>query len=119
MHVQHFFDQSTSTLTYVIHDDRTKTGVVIDPVLDFDPRSGRTSEESCAAVARYIQAHDLTIPYVLDTHVHADHFSGMAYFKRLYNAKTVIGRHILHLGEAAVFSSEIVTIILIISNPGS
>ena len=97
MHVQHFFDQLTSTLTYVVHDERTRTGVVIDPVLDFDPRRGRTSEESCAAVARYIQAHDLTIPYVLDTHVHADHFSGMAYFKRLYNAKTVIGRHILQV----------------------
>ena len=60
MHVQHFFDQSTSTLTYVIHDDRTKTGVVIDPVLDFDPRSGRTSEASCTEVARNIQAHGLT-----------------------------------------------------------
>jgi len=62
MNVQHFFDQPTSTLTYVIHDESTKTGVVIDPVLDFDPRSGRTSEESGAVVARYIQVHDLAIP---------------------------------------------------------
>jgi glyoxylase-like metal-dependent hydrolase (beta-lactamase superfamily II) len=94
MKVQHFFEQRTSTLTYVVHDERTKTGVVIDPVLNFDPNSGRTSEESCAEVARYIDAHALTIPYVLDTHAHADHLSGIAYFKGKYGAKTVIGSHI-------------------------
>lgn len=94
MKVQHFFDPHTFTLTYVVHDQTTRTGVVIDSVLDFDPKNGRTSYESCDAVARYIDAQGLTIPYVLDTHAHADHLSGMVYFKEKYGALTVIGSHI-------------------------
>jgi len=97
MKVQHFFEPRTSTLTYVVHDEQNKIGVVIDPVLDFDPVNGRTSEEPCAEVARYIDAHALAIPYVLDTHAHADHLSGMAYFKKRYSAKTVIGQHIVQV----------------------
>ena len=94
MKIQHFFDPQTSTLTYVVHDETTKTGAVIDPVMDFDPKSGRTTYTSCDAVARYIDAEELAIPYVLDTHAHADHLSGMAYFKHKYGARTVIGSHI-------------------------
>jgi glyoxylase-like metal-dependent hydrolase (beta-lactamase superfamily II) len=94
MKVQHFFDPRTSTLTYVVHDQTSRIGVVIDSVLDFDPKSGRTADESCDAVARYIDAQRLAIPYVLDTHAHADHLSGMAYFKEKYGSLTVIGSHI-------------------------
>ncbi len=92
MKIQHFFDTRTSTLTYVVHDEETKVGMVIDSVLDFDPKSGKTWHESCEAVARYIDQQGLTIPYVLDTHAHADHMSGMQYFKTRYGARTVIGR---------------------------
>ena len=94
MKVQHFFDPHTFTLTYVVHDQTSRIGVVIDSVLDFDPKNGRTSYESCDAVARYIDAQRLTIPYVLDTHAHADHLSGMAYFKEKHGSLTVIGSHI-------------------------
>lgn len=94
MQIQSFFDTRTSTLTYVVHDEAAKAGVVIDAMMDFDPKNGRTWHESCAAVARYIDAHELSIPHVLDTHAHADHLSGMDYFKRVYGAQTVIGRHI-------------------------
>ena len=94
MKIQHFFDKRTWTLTYVVHDEPTRMGVVIDSVMDFEPQSGRTWDESCAAVAHYIDAHELTIPYVLDTHVHADHLSGMGYFKHAYGARSVIGNHI-------------------------
>jgi glyoxylase-like metal-dependent hydrolase (beta-lactamase superfamily II) len=94
MKIQSFFDKRTSTLTYVVHEETTKTGVVIDAVMDFDPKNGRTWDESCAAVARYIDAHGLRIPYVLDTHAHADHLSGMTYFKQAYDAQTVIGHHV-------------------------
>jgi glyoxylase-like metal-dependent hydrolase (beta-lactamase superfamily II) len=97
MKIQHFFDQRTCTLTYVVHDKASRIGVVIDPVLDFDPRTGRTWEESCASVAHYIDVQNLTIPYVLDTHVHADHLSGLAYFRSRYHARTVIGRHVIHV----------------------
>ena len=99
MKVQHFFEAQTSTLTYVVHDEQTKVGLVIDPVLNFDPASGHTSEDACAEVARYIDAHALRIPYVLDTHAHADHLSGMAYFAERYAAQTVIGHHILHVQQ--------------------
>ncbi len=94
MKIRHFFDQRTFTLTYVVHDEETKVGVVIDPVLNFDPKNGQTGDESCAAVADYINAQGLTIPYVLDTHAHADHLSGIAYFKERYGTRTVIGHHI-------------------------
>jgi glyoxylase-like metal-dependent hydrolase (beta-lactamase superfamily II) len=92
MKIQHFFDKRTFTLTYVVHDEETKAGVVIDSVMDFDPKNGRTWHESCEAVAHYIDTQGLTIPYVLDTHAHADHLSGMQYFKARYGAQTVIGR---------------------------
>jgi glyoxylase-like metal-dependent hydrolase (beta-lactamase superfamily II) len=79
MKIQHFFDKRTSTLTYVVHDEAAKVGVVIDSLMDFDPKSGRTWHESCATIAQYIDKAGLTIPYVLDTHAHADHLSGMAF----------------------------------------
>src|SRR3970040_1644984 len=94
MNIQHFFDPHTWTLTYVVYDADTKQGIVIDSVLDFDSKSGRTWSASNDAVAAYIEQHHLTIPYVLDTHAHADHLSGMAYFKDRYGARTVIGRPI-------------------------
>lgn len=52
MKIQHFFDKRTSTLTYVVHDEAAKVGVVIDSVMDFDPKSGRTWHESCETVAQ-------------------------------------------------------------------
>lgn len=108
MKIQHFYDARTSTLTYVVHDERDRVGVVIDPVTDYDPKSGRTWHASNLAVARYVDEQGLRIPYVLDTHAHADHLSGMPFFKARYGARTVIGRKLpqiqalwaklLHLG---------------------
>jgi glyoxylase-like metal-dependent hydrolase (beta-lactamase superfamily II) len=92
MEIQHFFDRATSTLTYIVHDGRT--GVVIDPVLDYDPKSARTSLRSAEAVAQYIDARHLAIPYVIDTHAHADHLTAMPFFKKLYGARTVTGSRV-------------------------
>jgi glyoxylase-like metal-dependent hydrolase (beta-lactamase superfamily II) len=94
LETQHFFDPRTSTLSYVVFDRASKTGVVIDPVLDFDPKSGRTSEVTVESVFRLIEELELAIPYVLDTHAHADHMSALPSFKRRYQARTVIGRAI-------------------------
>ena len=92
MEIQHFFDPATSTLTYVVHD--TGTSVVIDPVLDYDPKSARTSCKSAEAVAQYIDERHLAVPYVIDTHAHADHLTAMPFFKKRYGAGTVTGSRI-------------------------
>lgn len=63
MQIQHFFDPRTWTLTYVVHED-SRLGVIINSVLDFDPKSGRTWNESSGAVAAYIEKQHLTTPYV-------------------------------------------------------
>ncbi|MBW2523876.1 MAG: MBL fold metallo-hydrolase [Deltaproteobacteria bacterium] len=94
MKVQHFFDKRTSTLTYVVYDEASKTGVVIDPVLDFEQPAGRTFEESLTTLCQFLDEQKLSVPYVLDTHVHADHMTGFAKLKDKYGSKTVIGSHI-------------------------
>ena len=91
MKVQHFFDKRTSTLTYVVYDGASKTGVVIDPVLDFEQPAGRFFEESLDTLCAFIDEQGLTIPYVLDTHVHADHMTGMRHIKDRYGSETAIG----------------------------
>ena len=81
MKVQHFFDGFTNTLTYVVFDEETKVGVVVDPVTNYEPNSGRTSDQSNEEVAVYIDQNGIELLYALDTHAHADHFTGLPYFK--------------------------------------
>lgn len=95
MKTRAFFDQRTSSLTYVAYDEVERMGVVIDSVLDFDPASGRTWTESADEVARFLEQERISVPYVLDTHAHADHFTAMPYFKERFGAKTVIGADIV------------------------
>lgn len=92
MKIQHFFDEHTWTLSYVVHDGRM--GVVLDPVRDYDPKSGRTSWRSAEQIAAYIDRERLEIPYVVDTHAHADHMSGLPFFKERYGARTVTGAEV-------------------------
>lgn len=94
MRIEHFFDEATFTLTYVVLDEKTKTAVVIDPVMDYEAGSGRTSNGSSERVATFLDAHGLEAPYVLDTHAHADHLTGMPFFQARYGSRTVIGKHI-------------------------
>lgn len=106
MEIQHFFDEATWTLSYVVHEGGV--GVVIDPVRDYDPHSGRTSWRGAEKIAEYVSRRGLRIPYVVDTHVHADHMTGLPYFKAHFGARTVTGsrvgvvqaafRDIYHLG---------------------
>jgi glyoxylase-like metal-dependent hydrolase (beta-lactamase superfamily II) len=67
---------------------------VIDPVLDYEPKSARTSCKSAEAVARYIDDRHLAVPYVIDTHAHADHLTAMTFFKERYGARTVTGSRV-------------------------
>jgi glyoxylase-like metal-dependent hydrolase (beta-lactamase superfamily II) len=97
MKIQAFFDSRTSTLSYVAFDEVERVGVVIDPVLDFDAASGRTSTESSDEVARFLEQEGVAVSYVLDTHAHADHLSAMPYFKQRFGAKTVTGAEIVEV----------------------
>ena len=92
MQIQHFFDAHTSTLSYVVHDGQT--AVVIDPVRDYDPKSGRTSWTSAEKVAAYLDRERLQVRYVIDTHVHADHMTGLPLFKERYGARSITGARV-------------------------
>lgn len=92
MEILHFFDEATSTLTYLVHDGAS--GVVIDPVRDYDPKSGRTAWRGARAVAAEIDRLGLEIPWVIDTHAHADHLSGLPFFRERHGARSVTGARV-------------------------
>jgi glyoxylase-like metal-dependent hydrolase (beta-lactamase superfamily II) len=89
MQIQHFFEEQTSSLSYVVHAGGD--AVVIDPVRDYDPKNARTGWASAEQIAAYIDAQGLRVHYVIDTHAHADHLSAMPFFKERYGARTVTG----------------------------
>lgn len=97
--IEALFDERTSTLTYVVHDPKTRDAVVIDPVLDYDPASGRTWTESVDRAAAFISGRDLRLHYVLETHAHADHLSGSQLLHRRFGAKVAIGERIREVQE--------------------
>lgn len=92
--VQTFFDPATFTATYLVVDETTGTAAVIDPVLDFEPSSGKLSTASADKVLGVIADQGLTLAYVLETHAHADHLSAGDHIRRLTGAHLVIGAHI-------------------------
>ena len=108
MQIHTLFDDRTWTLTYVVYDEATKDAVIIDPVLDFDPASGRTWEESNEAVLAFVKKEDLTVHWILETHAHADHMSGSQGLKKALGAGVVIGSKITAVQEvfAGAFNLE-------------
>ena len=92
--IRAFFDEPTKTVTYLVWDEATRRGVVIDPVLDFDGASGEVDTESVEEVLTAVAAEGLTLDWVLETHVHADHLSGAPLIKARTGAKIGIGAHI-------------------------
>jgi glyoxylase-like metal-dependent hydrolase (beta-lactamase superfamily II) len=89
-----FFDRGTSTLTYVVSDPATRAAAIIDPVLDYDHKSGRTRTTSCDLVLDYVREHSLDVRWILETHAHADHLSGAAHLQRQIGGTIAIGSHI-------------------------
>ena len=79
--VQGLFDPDTFTVTYVVHSGKGSSCAIIDSVLDYDPKSGRTSHTSADAVVDYVEANDLSVTWILETHAHADHLSGAPYLR--------------------------------------
>ena len=76
-----FFDKRTCSVQYLVSCPDTKRCAVIDPVLDFEPKSGATGMQSADAVLEHIRSERLVLDWVLDTHPHADHFSPGGYLK--------------------------------------
>jgi glyoxylase-like metal-dependent hydrolase (beta-lactamase superfamily II) len=92
--IQAFFDEPTNTVSYLVSDPVTRRAAVIDPVLDYDHRTGKGSAKSADAILKAAAAANLSIEWVLETHAHADHLSGAPYVKLKTGAKVGIGEHI-------------------------
>jgi len=92
--IQAFFDPPTETVSYLVSDPVTKCAAVIDPVLDYDHRTGKASVKSADAILEAAAASNLSVGWVLETHAHADHLSGAPYVKLKTGAKVGIGEHI-------------------------
>ncbi|MBP9706837.1 MAG: MBL fold metallo-hydrolase [Oligoflexales bacterium] len=101
MQIKTFFDPDTFTLTYVVFDSSTKDAVVIDPVLNFDPKSGAVTQRSNNELKDFIDRNSLKVHYLLETHAHADHMSGSHDLKKLHfpKAKIAIGKNITLVQE--------------------
>ena len=106
--IKHFFDAPTFTFTYVVHDPETKVGVVIDPVLNYEPAAGKCTTESVKHLVSYLESENISIEYLLETHIHADHLSGTSALKNAIGGKVGIGSQVVQIQEtfADVFNVE-------------
>jgi len=89
-----FFDDRTNSATYVVSDPDTSKCAIIDPVLDFDPISGRTWTENAEIVAAHVEKAGLTVEWIIETHVHADHLTASVWLQERLGGQTAIGRGI-------------------------
>jgi len=92
--VKAFFDEATFTVSYVVSDPETKRAAIVDPVLDYEPHSGRTTTLSAAALIAYVKDSKLSVDWILETHVHADHLSSAPHVKGELGGTTAIGAHV-------------------------
>jgi len=92
--VKSFFDEPTNTVTYLVQEPQGTHCALIDAVLNYDPKSGRTSTESADEIIDYIRSKELQLDWILETHAHADHLSSAPYIKSELGGKTAIGEHI-------------------------
>lgn len=92
--VKAFFDARTSSIQYVVSDPATSKAAIIDPVLDYDEKSGSTGTHSADAILDYVSEGGIEVEWILDTHPHADHFSAAQYLKQRTGAQTAIGEKV-------------------------
>lgn len=107
--VEPFFDPATWTVTYVVHGGPGTACAVVDPVLDYDSKAGRTSTASADRVIAFIQDRQLKPQWILETHAHADHLSAAAYLRGRIGGQVGIGREITAVQEtfARIFNLEL------------
>jgi glyoxylase-like metal-dependent hydrolase (beta-lactamase superfamily II) len=92
--VRGFFDAATGTVSYVVWDAPTGAAAVVDPVLDYDFRSGRTHTDGADRILAFLREQDLHLEWILETHAHADHLSAARYLNDQAGGKVAIGEHI-------------------------
>ena len=92
--IRAFFDEPTNTVSYLVWDPGSRRGVAIDPVLDYDPASGSVDDDSVNELLQAGAEEGVTIEWVLETHVHADHLSGAPLIKLRTGARVAIGEHV-------------------------
>jgi glyoxylase-like metal-dependent hydrolase (beta-lactamase superfamily II) len=102
------FDEATNTVSYIVADPATKTAAVVDSVLDFDPKSGRTSTASADRLIAAVREKGLTVAWLLETHMHADHLTAAPYLKDKLGGRIAIGARIGEVQKTfgAVFNAE-------------
>ena len=89
--VEPFFDPVTSTFTYVVYDRPAGKAAIIDPVLDFDPKAGRTTTAVADKVSAFVTQQQLGVDWILETHVHADHVSAAQVLKQRHGGRIAVG----------------------------
>jgi glyoxylase-like metal-dependent hydrolase (beta-lactamase superfamily II) len=89
-----FFDEATFTASHVVWDRERKVAAIIDSVKDYDPKSGRTSTESADEIIAFVKQQSLSVEWILETHVHADHLTAAPYLKQALGGKIGIGDQI-------------------------
>ncbi|QXG23675.1 MBL fold metallo-hydrolase [Pseudomonas viridiflava] len=99
LYVEALFDSHTWTVSYLVMDLPSKQCAIIDSVLDYDPKSGRTHTESADRMLGRVRALQASVQWILETHVHADHLSAAAYLKEHLTGQIAIGRHITQVQE--------------------
>ena len=93
-HIESFFDDVTGTVSYVLADTVTGHAAVIDPVLDFEPKSGTLTSASSDHMIEYVRAQGWKVQWILETHAHADHISGAQHIRHHLGGKIAIGANI-------------------------
>ena len=95
--VRGFYEPRTGSIQYIVADPLTRRCAIIDPVLDFDEKSGATATAQADLILECVAENELTVEWILDTHPHADHFSAAAYLKEKTGAPTGIGTEIVQV----------------------
>ena len=103
-----FFDEQTNTFSYVVSDPTSGQCAVVDSVMNFDQPSGSISFESADEIIAFVREHELTVEWILETHVHADHLSAAPYIQEALGGKLGIGSNITVVQETfgKIFNEE-------------
>lgn len=100
MQIEAFYDRSTGTLTYLVYDDVSQDAIVIDPVLDYEPRSSSTATIAVDRILAFLKDKQLNVKMIAETHAHADHLSGAQFIKQEHpDAQVAIGKRITRSQE--------------------